>query len=151
MKILTLPIFCLGLALSACGGNMTNISTSTPSISKSDLGLYQAMPITKEHLQGNWQLENSPLVLTFEEGGVFVLNGCNNISANYQITDYRLAIGSPISTRMLCEGHLMDIDNLATQLLGGEIVLEKFVDALPESAYMKIKANGQEYRLNKIK
>lgn len=151
MKFLSLPIMCLALMLSACGGNMTNINTSTPAISKADLGLYETVLIDEKLLSGNWQLENSPLVLAFEEGGVFVLNGCNNISANYQISDYRLTIGSPISTRMMCEENLMQIDNLATQLLKGEIVLEKFVDGLPENAHMKIKANGQEYLLKKIK
>lgn len=135
------------------------ILSSTPNVSNVELGLYQPFPIIEQSLVGIWQLRdktligknNQPLTLEFNNTKVSVVNGCNNIMANYQIDDYRLTVSSPISTRMACEKNLMALDNLAVKLLKGEIILEKFVGSLPEHAYIKITANGKDYKFSKVK
>lgn len=160
MNLLKLSLFSLMIVLSGCQmQDMTNASKNV-----STLDLHQTYPMTEEYLLGTWQLKDSslkgsdhkPLTLKFaslqnNSGEVLVLNGCNNLRANYQITDYRLNVGSPISTRMMCEEHLMQIDHLASKLLTGKIVLEKFVDGLPEHAYLKITLDGKEYKFTRVK
>lgn len=136
------------ITLTACTHNPINTSMNSNS---SKIDLYQSMPITEQSLNGKWQLENSSLTLAFNNGNVSVLNGCNNIMANYEIVNHQLKVGSPISTRMACEKPLMEIDNLATNLLKGDIKLEKFVESLPDNAYLKISANGKVYKLSKLK
>lgn len=160
MKILTFTVLSLAVALTACQSDtMNNISSTNASSQMSKLDLFQTLPMTEQDLSDTWQLKDSPLKgsdgkslsLKFENGSVFVLNGCNNMRANYEIKDNGLKAGSPISTRMMCEENLMQIDNLATKLLGGQIILEKFVDGLPESAYLKITLDGKEYKFTRVK
>lgn len=138
------------LTLTACTTNPMNVNSSNAP--KSDmLDLYQSMPITEQNLIGKWQLENSPLILQFKHGTVSVLNGCNHLSADYQMINDKLTIGSPISTRMACEKSLMDIDSLAVKLLKGEIVLKKFMGSVPENIYLTINENGKSYKFSKVK
>ncbi|WP_066800540.1 META domain-containing protein [Moraxella oblonga] len=155
MKSLKLVLPIVGIAMmTACQPSITPHlnTTNTP-----QLNLYQPITITHENLTGSWQLmdndikgnKNKPLILKFENNQVSVINGCNNLRANYQIQNSILQIGSPISTRMMCENPLMDIDNLATQLLKGNIVLEKQKGT--QDVYMKISSNDNDFILNKIK
>ena len=127
----------LVVLLTACqSGQPQNTHSTNTSSQVSKLDLFQEFPMTEHYLSGAWQLKDSPLkgddgkplTLKFEHGSAFVVNGCNNMRASYEIKEHRLKVGSPISTRMMCEENLMQIDNLASQLLTGQIVLEKFVD-----------------------
>lgn len=160
MKILKFTALSLVVALTACqSDNLKNISSINASSQVSKLDLFQALPISEQYLADTWQLKDSPLKgsdgkpLTFkiEKGEILVLNGCNNMRANYQIIDYRLKVGSSISTRMMCEENLMQIDHLASKLLGGQMILEKFVDGLPKHAYLKITLDGKEYKFTRVK
>ncbi|WLF84571.1 META domain-containing protein [Moraxella sp. ZY210820] len=160
MKTLKLTVLSLLIVLTACkSDNIKNISSINMSSQVSKLDLFQTFPMSEKYLLGTWQLkdspfkdnENKPLTLKFEQGEVLVLNGCNNLRANYEIKDGRLTVASPISTRMMCEENLMQIDNLASKLLTGQIILEKFVDSLPEHSYLKITLDGKEYKFNRVK
>lgn len=158
MKILKLTTLILILALTACQANTQKIGTNMNS-KLSTQETYQKLAINEILLSGTWQLQdnelkgsdNKPLTLNFNQGQVSVLNGCNHLSANYQITDNRLTIASPMSTRMMCEPNLMQIDDLATQLFGGNIRLEKGVDNLAENTYLKIMTNDKTYQFIKVK
>lgn len=156
MQVYKFFILAVAFALTACQSNqMSNMGSQN--VSKLDL--YQQLPMTEQNLLGTWQLQentmigsdNQPLTLQFNKGQVSVINGCNHITASYQINNNLLIIGSPISTRMACETPLMQLDNLAVNLFKGQIILEKFVDSLPENANMKILVNDKHYRLVKLK
>lgn len=159
MKRMSLLILSGMLVLTACADKSPNVSSvsNTPNMSKLDL--FQGFPMSEQYLKGTWQLkdselkgsDNNPLMLNFDNGQVSVLNGCNHIRANYVIENHQLTVGSPMSTRMACEPKLMQIDNLATKLLAGKVSLEKFVDGLPEHSYVKITADGKEYKFTRIK
>lgn len=161
MKVLPLLLLSGVLALTACADKGVNVSgsniSSTPEVSK--LNLNESFPVSEQYLKGTWQLkdselkgsDNKPLTLNFNNGQVSVLNGCNNIRASYAIEHYQLKVGSPISTRMMCEPNLMQIDNLATKLLAGKVGLEKFVDGLPEHSYLKITVDGKDYKFSRVK
>ena len=148
-------LLALGVAmtLTAC---QTNTTPQPSSISMTQ-STTQATAMTHENLTGSWRLmdndvkgtKRQPLILTFGQNEVLVVNGCNNLRANYQITNGTLQINSPISTRMMCEKPLMDIDVLATQLLKGHIMLVN--DTSSPRPYLKITANHNDFILEKIK
>lgn len=161
MNMMKLGLLSLMITVSGCQmQDSTNVSKNI-----STLDVYQTFPMSEEYLLGSWQLKDSPLkgndnqqplILKFtrlqpNHGEVFVVNGCNHIRASYQIVDYRLNVGSPMATRMMCEEHLMQIDNLANNLLKGQMILEKFVDGLPEHVYLKITLDGKAYKFSRVK
>lgn len=132
-----------------------------PSVQQASVNqsLYNTVAMKKENLIGKWRVMDSaimgdggkPLMLEFTEDKVLILNACNMIQANYQIENHQLKIGSAMSTRKACEEALMKADNQAIALLKGQVSLQRFVDALPDAVEMKIDANGQTYRLHKMK
>lgn len=162
MKPMTI-LLGLGVAmtLTACQTNtQTNTAPQPSSISMTQPAqpTTQSTPMTHEHLTGSWQLMDNqvkgnkykPLILNFANNQVSVINGCNNLRANYHIHNGTIQIGSPISTRMMCEKPLMEIDNLATALFKGNIVLENDAHS-PSNPYLKITANDNDFILEKIK
>lgn len=52
-----------------------------------------------------------------QKARIYVLNGCNNLSAPYQFSQGQLQVGLWTSTRKLCEPPLMQVDSLMSQLL----------------------------------
>lgn len=140
------------IIISVCGVSAcTHQSVNTGSISGDilpQLGLNATMPMTKDNLVGQWQLEDSPLVLSFGQDDVAVLNGCNHVRAKYQITHDKLTISSPISARMMCEPSLMQIDELATQLFQGEFTIGYLMSDVPKTAIMTIRTDGGLYILH---
>lgn len=159
MKILKFTALSLVVALTACqSDNIKNISSTNVSSHMSKSALFQELSMNEQHLSATWQLKdssfkgdnNQPLTLKFEKGEVLVLNGCNNMRASYEIKDNHLMIGSPISTRMMCEPSLMALDNLATKLLKGKVILQKTTDNLSNNISLKIITHDENYQLIKV-
>lgn len=157
-------VLALAIGVSACQSNTASnvfnpVSTHTHQHGVSNMDKYQTLPMTQTALAGQWQLQDNDvkgnkykaLVLEFDNNHVFVKNGCNNLRANYQITNQQLTIGSPISTRMMCEKPLMEIDNLAVDLLKGTAVLEGLTNASSEHTHLKITTvDGRIYTLKRV-
>lgn len=101
------------------------------------------MPLSDSKLQNyHWQLvsvtdkvgnatqkglffdKNKPLIVSFNKGGRVVLeNTCNNLSANYMLTNDNVVVGDMVATRMMCEPALMAFDSLAPSTLQGQFKL----------------------------
>lgn len=143
----------LTLLLAACQNPMTHntpTQTSTSTVATSE---HLPVTLTAAQLSDEWVVvdhaargnDNQPLRFKFDNGQVSLLNGCNNIWAPYQIEGHGLQIGAVMSTRMACEDKLMAVDALASQLLRGQIRVERLNNGLPAAIY--IDANGQTHRL----
>ncbi|MEU3947216.1 META domain-containing protein [Streptomyces sp. NPDC029526] len=59
--------------------------------------------------------------LTFdrEEGTVSGSAGCNHVSADATVRDGHITLGAPSTTRMMCEGSLMDVEERVLRLFDG--------------------------------
>lgn len=61
--------------------------------------------------------------LTFdrEEGTVSGSTGCNNVSAEATVRDGHITLGTPATTRMMCEDSLMDVEKTVLGLFDGRV------------------------------
>lgn len=146
MKHLIKPIIKYGalsaivaVMLSACSlgvgihGQNTMTHKKTPQESNTSV---LAVPMNEKTIDGVWQLtgyvqagkfmpvtllgaDDAPMKLEFHAQSQYVrvLNGCNIMSAAYQVNNQSLTISTAMSTRKLCEPELMLFDELAGQLL----------------------------------
>ncbi len=60
------------------------------------------------------------LVLDQKKGTVSGKAGCNNVSADATVSDGTITLGSPSTTRRMCDGSLMEAEKSVLSLFGGK-------------------------------
>jgi heat shock protein HslJ len=78
-------------------------------------------------VEGHDLVDGSTIRLSFEDGRLAAVAGCNTMSASYAVTDGRLAwTGPPMATRMACPEDLMTQDGWLSGLLsdGVDVTLD---------------------------
>ncbi|CAL9491604.1 META domain-containing protein [Streptomyces sp. enrichment culture] len=59
------------------------------------------------------------LTVDREQGTVSGSTGCNHVSADATVRDGHITLGAPSTTRMMCEGSLMDVEETVLKLFDG--------------------------------
>lgn len=157
MKIVSYISLPLVLTLSAC--NTLTIDKTVNTTNTPEVDLYEPVAITEQLLMGTWQLQSDvliggddkPLTVHFNHDTISVVNGCNNITANYHINGHRLTAEPAISTRMLCGKSLMMLDDLTVNLLKNPWMLEKNANDVTANIRLKATTNGMTYKFVKIR
>jgi heat shock protein HslJ len=123
MGRLTALFLALALLLTACGddGGDDDASTGGGDVTFDDLvgNSYVSSSVTGQEL-----VDGSEITLTFIDGRVSALAGCNTQNGSADVEDGKLVVGQLASTMMACEDALMAQD----QWLAG------FLEASPEIA-----------------
>lgn len=69
-------------------------------------------------------LKKPQLLVQFApDGHFFISGGCNHFIGRWSMQDNLLTVFSLASTQMVCEEHLMQLDNIAVQLFNHQHIL----------------------------
>jgi heat shock protein HslJ len=78
---------------------------------------------TSTELSGRELVDGSEIVLTFEDGNISAVAGCNSMSGGYSIDEDELEVGELAQTMMACDEELMAQDDwLAAFLADGPTI-----------------------------
>ncbi|MFB2539694.1 MULTISPECIES: META domain-containing protein [unclassified Acinetobacter] len=63
---------------------------------------------------------NKPLILSFDQTTLKLLNTCNHMSSQYMLTNDNVVLSGMMSTRMMCEPQAMAFDTMASEVVVGQ-------------------------------
>ena len=90
------------LLLAACGDDDSEPADATASVEGKTF-----LSVGSDNFE---IVEGSTIRLTFQDGSIGAVAGCNNLGGSYVITDGVLEVGELVQTQMACDEALMDQD-----------------------------------------
>lgn len=100
------------LLLAACGDDENEPADATASVEGKTF-----LSVGSDNFE---IVEGSTIRLTFQDGSIGAVAGCNNLGGSYVIVDGVLQVGDLVQTQMACDEALMDQDERLVEFLGSE-------------------------------
>jgi heat shock protein HslJ len=112
----------LGLVLSACGDDDGEVSTDGDGGPSSEVTFDDLVgkAFRSTSVTGHELVDGSEISLTFIDGRLSAVAGCNTQNGDADVVDGKLVAGPLASTMMGCEQDLMDQDRWLAGFLEGE-------------------------------
>ena len=119
MLVPLLPLVLVCVALAACGSDSDGAGDTTsapPSSAAERSGELDGRTYESTGVEGHDLVEGSTVLLTFEDGTLSIVAGCNTISGAYSLDGGTLALdGEARTTMMGCDQPLADQDTWLTE------------------------------------